>query len=124
MNSASEGMYYGVPLIVIPQAQDQFYVAKRVTRLKAGKMLLMKIALSIYGSAIPFAAIAGQVGAGLLLQANILGLSWRPLFLINVPLGIVTLAAAAILLERRSTITHTRLIQAASPLSQRRCCYS
>ncbi|HEX6552489.1 MAG TPA: MFS transporter, partial [Ktedonobacteraceae bacterium] len=109
MNSASEGMYYGVPLIVIPQAQDQFYVAKRVTRLKAGKMLLMKIALSIYGSAIPFAAIAGQVGAGLLLQANILGLSWRPLFLINVPLGIVTLAAAAILLERRSTITHTRL---------------
>lgn len=42
MNSASEGMYYGVPLIVVPQAQDQFYVAKRVTRLKAGKMLLMK----------------------------------------------------------------------------------
>ncbi|HEX6556835.1 MAG TPA: MFS transporter [Ktedonobacteraceae bacterium] len=67
------------------------------------------IALSIYGSAIPFAAIAGQVGGGLLLQANILGLSWRPLFLINVPLGIVTLAAAVILLERRPTTTHTRL---------------
>ena len=42
MNSASEGMYYGVPLLVIPQAQDQFYVAKRVTNLKAGEMLFMK----------------------------------------------------------------------------------
>jgi MGT family glycosyltransferase len=42
INSASEGMYYGVPLLVIPQAQDQFYVAKRVTKLKAGDMLFMK----------------------------------------------------------------------------------
>lgn len=42
MNSASEAMYYGVPLLVIPQAQDQFYVAKRVTKLKAGNMLFMK----------------------------------------------------------------------------------
>jgi MGT family glycosyltransferase len=25
MNSASETMFYGVPLIVVPQAQDQFY---------------------------------------------------------------------------------------------------
>jgi MGT family glycosyltransferase len=41
MNSASEAMYYGVPLLVIPQAQDQFYVAKRVTKLKAGDMLFM-----------------------------------------------------------------------------------
>src|SRR5215467_4589386 len=42
MNSASEAIYYGVPLLVIPQAQDQFYVAKRVTKLKAGEMLFMK----------------------------------------------------------------------------------
>jgi MGT family glycosyltransferase len=42
MNSASEAIYHGVPLLVIPQAQDQFYVAKRVTKLKAGKMLFMK----------------------------------------------------------------------------------
>ena len=42
MNSASEAMYYGVPLLVIPQAQDQFYVAKRVTKLRAGEMLFMK----------------------------------------------------------------------------------
>jgi MGT family glycosyltransferase len=41
MNSASEGLYYGVPLLVVPQAQDQFYVGKRVAKLKAGHMLFM-----------------------------------------------------------------------------------
>jgi MGT family glycosyltransferase len=39
MNSANEGLYYGVPLIVIPQSIDQPWVARRVAQLKAGKML-------------------------------------------------------------------------------------
>lgn len=36
MNSASEGLYYGVPLIVIPQSADQPMVAKRVAEIGAG----------------------------------------------------------------------------------------
>jgi len=36
MNSASEGLFYGVPLIVIPHSSDQPIVAKRVAELKAG----------------------------------------------------------------------------------------
>jgi len=43
------------------------------------------VALGIYGSALPVAAVMGQVGGGLLLQANILGLTWRSVFLINDP---------------------------------------
>jgi len=39
MNSVSESLYYGVPLIVIPQAGDQTWVARRVEQLGAGKML-------------------------------------------------------------------------------------
>lgn len=39
MNSVSEGLYYGVPLIVIPQGGDQFFVADRVVKLKAGYTL-------------------------------------------------------------------------------------
>ncbi len=39
MNSASEALYYGVPLLAIPQATDQHYVAKRVAQLGAGKIL-------------------------------------------------------------------------------------
>lgn len=39
MNSASEALYYDVPLIVIPQATDQPWVAKRVAQLGAGRAL-------------------------------------------------------------------------------------
>ncbi len=36
MNSASEGLYYDVPLILIPQSVDQPYIANRVVELGAG----------------------------------------------------------------------------------------
>lgn len=36
MNSAHEGLYFGVPLIVIPQSADQPIVAEQVARLEAG----------------------------------------------------------------------------------------
>ena len=39
MNSVSEGLWYGVPLVVIPQAADQFFVAQRVEALQAGAVL-------------------------------------------------------------------------------------
>jgi MGT family glycosyltransferase len=39
MGSVSEGLLFGVPLIVIPQAADQPFVAQRVKRLGAGYVL-------------------------------------------------------------------------------------
>jgi MGT family glycosyltransferase len=39
MNSVSEGLYYGVPLVVVPQAVDQYIVARRVKELGAGRVL-------------------------------------------------------------------------------------
>lgn len=39
MNSTSEAFYYGVPLVVCPQAGDQFTVAQRVAELEAGVTL-------------------------------------------------------------------------------------
>ncbi|MBB6730388.1 macrolide family glycosyltransferase [Cohnella zeiphila] len=36
MNSASEGLYYGVPLLVLPQNADQPVVARRVAEIGAG----------------------------------------------------------------------------------------
>ena len=36
MNSTSEGLYYGVPLIVLPQTADQPMVARRVAEIGAG----------------------------------------------------------------------------------------
>lgn len=40
MNSSSEGLYNGLPLIVVPQFADQFLIAKRVTELGAGLPLV------------------------------------------------------------------------------------
>ncbi|EOO68299.1 MGT family glycosyltransferase [Bacillus cereus VD196] len=42
MNSAHEGLYNGVPLVVIPQSADQPVVAKQVESLGAGIKLQMK----------------------------------------------------------------------------------
>ncbi|WP_010502563.1 macrolide family glycosyltransferase [Paenibacillus elgii] len=36
MNSTSEGLYYGVPLIVLPQSADQPMIARRVAEIGAG----------------------------------------------------------------------------------------
>lgn len=50
-------------------------------------------ALSTYAAVIAGGAIVGQVAGGLLVNANILGSEWRPVFLVNVPIGIALLAA-------------------------------
>lgn len=42
MNSVHEGLYYGVPLIVIPQGADQPVIAKQVTHIGAGIELQMQ----------------------------------------------------------------------------------
>ncbi len=42
MNSTSEGLYYGIPLIVIPQSADQPVIAGQVANLGAGITLQMK----------------------------------------------------------------------------------
>jgi MGT family glycosyltransferase len=39
MNSVSEGLWFGVPLVVIPQGSDQYLVANRVQALRAGAAL-------------------------------------------------------------------------------------
>lgn len=42
MNSAHEGLYYGVPLIVIPQSADQPIIAEQVAQIGAGITLQMQ----------------------------------------------------------------------------------
>ncbi|WDV92929.1 macrolide family glycosyltransferase [Brevibacillus parabrevis] len=42
MNSASEGLYYGVPLVVLPQGADQPVIAGQVAKLGAGLALDMQ----------------------------------------------------------------------------------
>lgn len=51
-------------------------------------------AVAWYGVAIGAGSVCGQVAGGVILTANVLDLSWRPLFLINVPIGLITAVAA------------------------------
>jgi predicted MFS family arabinose efflux permease len=52
-------------------------------------------AIGWYGVAGGIAAVAGQVLGGWLLSADILGLGWRVIFYINVPVGAIAAIAAA-----------------------------
>jgi MFS family permease len=60
-------------------------------------------ALTWFGVIAALSGVAGQVLGGLLLDANLLGLSWRPLFFVNVPVGAVAFAFARLLLPRITT---------------------
>ncbi|MBV9381046.1 MAG: MFS transporter [Streptosporangiaceae bacterium] len=66
-------------------------------------------ALGVFGSVIGIAAVAGQLVGGVLLALNVFGLTWRPLFLVNVPLGAAAALAAARVLPRDPPDAHTRL---------------
>ena len=51
-------------------------------------------ALGRYGATGGLAAVVGQVLGGLLVSANMDGLGWRPIFLVNVPIGLAGLILA------------------------------
>ncbi|HWB65730.1 MAG TPA: MFS transporter [Mycobacteriales bacterium] len=60
-------------------------------------------ALGWFGAAGGIAAVTGQVLGGVLVSANLAGSGWRPIFLVNVPIGLVGLWCAGRLLpETRS----------------------
>ena len=52
------------------------------------------LAYAIYGMTIGFGMIAGQLLGGLLVSADLLGLGWRPVFLVNLPFGVIALTLA------------------------------
>ncbi len=66
-------------------------------------------ALGIYGAVVGIAGSTGQALGGLLIRADILGLSWRPVFLVNLPIGIGILIAAAYFLTETRSATAPRL---------------
>ena len=51
-------------------------------------------AMALFGATGGVAAVVGQLVGGLLVSADIAGSGWRPIFLVNVPIGLVTLAVA------------------------------
>ena len=59
-------------------------------------------AFGLLGMTLGLAAIAGQVLGGWLVHADLFGLGWRSIFLINVPIGLFAIAAARTIPESRA----------------------
>src|SRR5882724_156992 len=59
-------------------------------------------ALGFYGAVGGLSSVVGQLLGGALVSADIAGTSWRPIFLVNVPVGIIGLLLA------RRTVPETR----------------
>jgi EmrB/QacA subfamily drug resistance transporter len=57
-------------------------------------------AFSTFGPILGLSAVGGPLLAGVLIDANLFGLSWRPMFLINIVLGVAGLVAGLRLLPR------------------------
>jgi len=49
-----------------------------------------RVALGVYGMTIAVGQVSGQALGGILLSANVFGLSWRPIFLVNLPVAALT----------------------------------
>lgn len=59
-------------------------------------------AFALLGMTLGMAAIAGQVLGGWMVHADLFGLGWRSIFLINVPIGLFAIAAARYIPESRA----------------------
>lgn len=58
-------------------------------------------AIGLYGTVIGLGVIGGLVAGGLLLELNPAGLGWRAAFLVNIPVGLMILAAGPTIVESR-----------------------
>jgi EmrB/QacA subfamily drug resistance transporter len=66
-------------------------------------------ALAWFGVTMGLAFVSGQILGGLLLQANVFGLGWRAIFLVNVPVGAAALIAAALVVPQARGLRRPRL---------------
>jgi len=66
-------------------------------------------ALGAYGTTIGLGTILGPVAGGALIQADLFSDPWRPIFLVNVPIGVVALIAATLLLPASRAQRRPRL---------------
>jgi EmrB/QacA subfamily drug resistance transporter len=57
------------------------------------------LALGLFAAISGIGAITGNIIGGLLIQLNLAGLAWRPIFLVNVPIGVFGLLAGFLVLR-------------------------
>jgi EmrB/QacA subfamily drug resistance transporter len=58
------------------------------------------LAFSLFGLSAGLASVAGPLVGGLLIGADLWGLDWRPIFLVNIPFGLLAIVAGSILITK------------------------
>ncbi|MEV0084676.1 MFS transporter [Saccharopolyspora sp. NPDC050642] len=66
-------------------------------------------AFSVLGAVIGMSGIVGQLLGGVLVGANLFGSSWRPIFWVNVPIGLITIGLALAFVPRSRPAEARRL---------------
>jgi len=66
-------------------------------------------ALAAFGVTAGLGTVSGPLLGGLLTQHDLFGLDWRPIFLINVPVGILAVTASAVLMHESRAPKRPRL---------------
>lgn len=66
-------------------------------------------ALGLYTAVLSGSAVIGQVFGGALIEANLLGMGWRPIFLINLPIGIFLMIVVTLFLPDRTSKGRQRM---------------
>jgi predicted MFS family arabinose efflux permease len=66
-------------------------------------------ALAMLGMSLGVASVTGQLAGGLILQGNLLGLGWRALFLVNLPIGAAAFVGVWRLLHEARSSDRPRL---------------
>lgn len=54
------------------------------------------VAFSLFGLSAGLASVTGPLAGGLLIDADLFGLDWRPIFLVNLPIGLFAMIAAGL----------------------------
>ena len=57
-------------------------------------------AFSLFGLSAGLASVCGPILGGVLVSANLFGMEWQPIFLVNIPIGIATIVAGWFLIPR------------------------
>jgi MFS family permease len=68
---------------------------------KTFSRVMLTKALGLFGPLLGLATVGGPLLAGFIISADLFGLSWRPIFLINLVLGVIGLAVAVRIRPRR-----------------------
>ncbi|MDB5621977.1 MAG: family efflux transporter permease subunit [Devosia sp.] len=93
----------------------EFLIIARVIQGLAGAMMTPQVlaiatvtfpphergqAFSLFGLSAGLASVCGPILGGLLISANLFGLEWQPIFLVNIPVGIAAVIAGYLLIPR------------------------